>query len=217
MHSRLLPATFWLLLATCSSLAQTTPAEPAPPAPPMTAPAPTAPAAPATPSPAAERPEHGTLATVLSLEESDGVMGKAVRSAVGEDMGRIIDVIVSVNGQVRAAVIDFGGFLGVGTRKVAVDWRALQFANDGKTWRVTASLTRNQVRTSPEYKLGEPIVVLGAPPAPPREAAAPAPAPVPAPAPAPRSGAPEASAPAPTPAPTPRNGAPDVAPRGTDP
>jgi hypothetical protein len=39
-----------------------------------------------------------------------------------EDMGRIVDVIVDRSGQVRAAVIDFGGFLGVGSRKIAVDW-----------------------------------------------------------------------------------------------
>jgi len=43
-------------------------------------------------------------------------------------MGRIVDVIVNRDGQVRAAIIDFGGFLGVGNRKIAVDWRALNFA-----------------------------------------------------------------------------------------
>ena len=42
-------------------------------------------------------------------------------------MGQIIDVIVKRDGQVRAAVIDFGGFLGVGSRKIAVDWSALSF------------------------------------------------------------------------------------------
>ena len=42
-------------------------------------------------------------------------------------MGRIVDVIVDRSGQVRAAIIDFGGFLGVGSRKIAVDWNALHF------------------------------------------------------------------------------------------
>ena len=41
-------------------------------------------------------------------------------------MGRIVDVIVNRSGQVRAAIIDFGGFLGVGSRKVAVEWSALR-------------------------------------------------------------------------------------------
>jgi len=115
---------------------------------------------PETPAPAA-KPNHGTPATVLDLGEVDGVIGKSVRSATGEDMGHIIDVIVSGDGKVRAAVIDFGGFLGVGSRKVAVDWHALQFGKDGKTGNVTSALTRDQVRISPEIKSGEPIVVLG--------------------------------------------------------
>ena len=42
-------------------------------------------------------------------------------------MGRIVDVLVDRSGQVRAAIIDFGGFLGVGSRKIAVDWNALHF------------------------------------------------------------------------------------------
>ncbi len=42
-------------------------------------------------------------------------------------MGHIVDVIVDRAGAVRAAVIDFGGFLGVGSRKIVVDWSALHF------------------------------------------------------------------------------------------
>jgi hypothetical protein len=36
-------------------------------------------------------------------------------------MGRVVNVVVDQSGQVRAAIIDFGGFLGVGNRKIAVD------------------------------------------------------------------------------------------------
>ncbi len=39
-------------------------------------------------------------------------------------MGRVVDVIVDPAGQVCAAIVDFGGFLGVGSRKIAVDWNA---------------------------------------------------------------------------------------------
>jgi hypothetical protein len=128
-------------------------------------------------------------------------MGKSVRSNTGEDMGRIVDIIVAGNGKVRAAIIDFGGFLGVGSRKIAVDWHALKFSADGKMGMVTLALSRNQVRISPEYKPGEPIVVLGggtteaekAPPAAPAPAVATPAAVAPAPA------APAAAAAVPTP------------------
>jgi PRC-barrel domain len=72
-----------------------------------------------------------------------------------------VDVLVDHTRQVRAAIIDFGGFLGVGTRKIAVDWRAIRFAPDGNSDHIMLSLTRNEVRVAPEYKQGEPIVVLG--------------------------------------------------------
>jgi hypothetical protein len=77
-------------------------------------------------------------------------------------MGQIIDVIVKRNGQVRAAVIDFGGFLGVGSRKIAVDWGALSFPTSSVVDHVILNLTRDQVRLAPEYRPGEPVVVLGA-------------------------------------------------------
>ena len=72
-------------------------------------------------------------------------------------MGRIVDILVDHKGNLRAAIIDFGGFLGVGSRKIAVDWHAIQFGQD----RALLSLTRDQVRVAPEYKEGEPVVVLG--------------------------------------------------------
>src|SRR2546430_3651028 len=53
-------------------------------------------------------------------------------------------------------------FLGIGTRKIAVDWHALNFAPAGKPGSITLELTRNQVRLAPEYKRGEPVVVVGA-------------------------------------------------------
>jgi len=99
---------------------------------------------------------------VFDDQEVSTILGKSVRGSTGEDMGRIIDIIVSRDGQVHAAIIDFGGFLGIGTRKIAVDWRALNFAPAGKPGSITLELTRNQVRLAPEYKRGEPVVVVGA-------------------------------------------------------
>jgi hypothetical protein len=107
------------------------------------------------------QPGRGTPATVVDDQEVDGILGKNVRGSAGEDMGRIIDILVNKSGVVRAAVIDFGGFLGVGSRKIAVDWGALRFPESGKLDRIILELTRNQVRLAPEYRQGEPIVVLG--------------------------------------------------------
>ena len=102
-------------------------------------------------------------ATVLDQQDVQGILGRQVLSSAGQDMGRVIDIVVDRSGQVRAAVIDFGGFLGVGNRKVAIDWNALHFAPTGSKYdRITLNLTREQVSAAPEYKDGRPLVVLGA-------------------------------------------------------
>jgi hypothetical protein len=109
-----------------------------------------------------EAPEPASV-TVLGSRQAQSVLGKDVRSSANENMGRIVDVIVDRDGRVRAAVIDFGGFLGVGSRKIAVDWSALRFDPDGaKRDLVALELTRDQVKAAPEYKDKQAVVVLGA-------------------------------------------------------
>lgn len=134
--------------------AQTSPEGTRPPATP-----PPAPAAPATPG--TETPGTPSI-TVLDTLEVQGILGRDVRSAADENMGRIVDVIVDVEGRARAAIIDFGGFLGVGSRKIAVDWKALHFVpTASKRYRIILELTRDQVKPAPEYKEGKPVIILG--------------------------------------------------------
>src|SRR4029079_15972306 len=106
--------------------------------------------------------DDGTPATVIDDREVEGILGKSVRSNTGADMGQIIDVIYKRCCKVRAPVIDFGGFLGGGSRKIAVDWSALSFPASSVIDHVVLNLTPDQVRLAPEYRPGEPLVVLGA-------------------------------------------------------
>lgn len=114
---------------------------------------------PVTPKDAAPPPS----VTIIGASDAHGVLGRDVRSAADEDMGRIVDVVVDRSGHVRAAVIDFGGFLGVGSRKIVVDWNALRFGKIvNKKDSITLELTKAQVAAAPEYKEDTPMVVLGA-------------------------------------------------------
>jgi hypothetical protein len=123
------------------------------------------PAPPAMPNPPAapKEPAPPPSVTIIGARDAHGVLGREVRSAADENMGRIVDVIVDRSGTVRAAVIDFGGFLGVGSRKIVVDWNALHFGRvANKSDSITLELTKEQVTAAPEYKEDTPIVVLGA-------------------------------------------------------
>jgi hypothetical protein len=140
------------------------PASPPSPQPNAAAPAPPPPAA--APSPQNDdttKEEKTTVpATVVGGEQLESVLGIEALSSTGDDMGRIVDIIVDRTGQVRAAIIDFGGFLGMGSRKIAVDWRSLHF-DPKKAGAVVVNLTKDQLRVAPVYKAAEPVVMIGGP------------------------------------------------------
>jgi PRC-barrel domain len=104
----------------------------------------------------------GVPATVIDGEQLESLLGIEALSSTGDDMGRVVDIIVDRSGQVRAAIIDFGGFLGVGSRKIAVDWRSLHF-DPKKAGAVVVDLTKDQLRVAPVYKAAEPVVMIGGP------------------------------------------------------
>lgn len=106
-------------------------------------------AAPSTASPGVPEPRY---LEPLNADESAGILGKKVVGPNGEDLGLIADVIVDRDGRPRAAVIDFGGFLGVGSRKIAVDWNLLQFDPGQRDRKVVLALDRREIQGAPEYR-----------------------------------------------------------------
>ena len=114
--------------------------------------------------------------------EAFSVLGKKVHGPDGKDvMGLIIDILVDDQGRPRAAIVDFGGFLGVGSRKIAVDWQLMKFHVTDKTAEVILDLDRSQIQAAPEYKdptqpaeVVEPAVAGASAPGAPGAVAAPA-------------------------------------------
>ena len=98
------------------------------------------------------QPPRPTNLEQLDGDQSTGLLGKKVVGPSGGDLGMIVDVIVDRSGRPQAAVIDFGGFLGVGSRKIAVDWELLQFDPHTHDGQVTLNVDRNEVQGAPEYK-----------------------------------------------------------------
>jgi hypothetical protein len=137
------------------------------PEPPPPAPSAAAPAAPATD--AEVKPLDDSVVTVL---------GKKVQGPKGEDLGRVVDVLADASGRVRIAIIEFGGFLGVGNRRIAVDWSLLRFNPDDQTKPLTLTVSTKKLQSAPEYKNSIQPQALMAPEVP---AAVPTPAAAPTP------------------------------------
>jgi hypothetical protein len=166
--------------------------------PPATMPAP----APPTPAPAsipAKPPPPPPNLETLAAADARDILGEKVSGAGGEDMGLVVDVLFDENKEPRAVVIDFGGFLGVGTRKIAVDWKLLQFQPEDAKTPLTLALARADIQAAPEYKVGDQTIGVIAGPLPPAPPASPPPATPPAPAPAQPAPAPSAASPPPAP------------------
>ena len=90
------------------------------------------------------------------------ILGHTVTDPDGKTIGRLVDVLVGNDGEPQAAVIDFGGFLGVGSRKLAVQWSTLHFAPANAKQPITLDLSQDQIKAAPEYKDPEkaaPVVV----------------------------------------------------------
>ena len=134
---------------------------------PKQAPAPQTPAAIGPPAPppadAVVDAQVGEVGTSLGP-----ILGRDVKSPKGEDLGRVVDVLADSQGHVRVAIIDFGGFLGVGTRRIAVDWPLLRFDLSTRDKPLILSVDRQKLQSAPEYNSNKPRVLI--PPAAPDDA-----------------------------------------------
>ncbi len=82
---------------------------------------------------------------------AEAILGRQVTDSQGRDIGRLVDVLVDETGLPQAAVIDFGGFLGVGNRRVAVHWSALRFNPAEGKHIIELDMTPDQIKSAPEY------------------------------------------------------------------
>lgn len=80
---------------------------------------------------------------------ASSVIGSAVINSAGETVGKIDEVIISADGKAPYAILSVGGFLGMGTRLVAVPYDALRFA-DNKV--MLPGATKEGLKNLPEFK-----------------------------------------------------------------
>ncbi len=100
--------------------------------------------------PLTQEPVHpATITTIL---------GRAVVDRGGSQVARVIDVLVDQEGQVRAAVLEFGGFMGMGQRRIAVTWRSLKFTPADQ--RIVLELDAAAVQAMPDYRPAAPVQIV---------------------------------------------------------
>jgi hypothetical protein len=127
-----------------------------------------APAAPPKAAPPSTQPESGPPAPKnlepLDARDYAGILGKKIMGPDDKELGLVVDVLINTRGHPRAAIIDFGGFLGVGSRKIAVDWRLLRLTPGQPDWKISLNLDRAEIQGAPEYKPDAPLNKMVGPP-----------------------------------------------------
>ena len=85
--------------------------------------------------------------TVLTAKT---IMGDDVVNAAGEYIGDIKDLMLDVTkGTIAYAVLDFGGFLGVGGKYFAVPWRSFTVDEDNKN--LVLNVSKERLEQSPGF------------------------------------------------------------------
>lgn len=82
---------------------------------------------------------------------SSDLVGMKVVGADDETIGEVSELIVE-NNQVTGAVLEVGGFLGLGAKKVGVPWDALSMTEKDGSLTASVSLTKEQLTSMPEFK-----------------------------------------------------------------
>jgi hypothetical protein len=78
------------------------------------------------------------------------LIGTNVYGTNGREAGEVRNLLIDGNGQVRAAVIEWGGFLGIGEKEAMVPIDRLQLGS-GNNDRVTLAMTREELEALPRY------------------------------------------------------------------
>jgi sporulation protein YlmC with PRC-barrel domain len=83
---------------------------------------------------------------------ADDLKGIGVFGQNDEQIGTIGDLVVDADGKIDAVVVDVGGFLGVGSKPVAVGFDNLQFAVDASNQRyLFLNATKEQLDKQPQF------------------------------------------------------------------
>ncbi|MGE0257972.1 MAG: PRC-barrel domain-containing protein [Alphaproteobacteria bacterium] len=89
---------------------------------------------------------------LLTAANARNLIGKNVYGANGNQVGEVNNLLVGKDDKVHAAIIEFGGFLGIGEDKVAVPWDQLSVSND----RVTVNMSEDQIKAAPRWDQNRP-------------------------------------------------------------
>ncbi len=107
--------------------------------------------------PILEKPEvemEGYASVEIDDLTTEDLTGARVYGPNDEDVGEVSELIITESGELDRAVIDVGGFLGIGEHPVAVTMDEIEIirADNGDDLRVYIDSTQSTLEQQPEYQ-----------------------------------------------------------------
>ncbi|SEQ10949.1 Sporulation protein YlmC, PRC-barrel domain family [Faunimonas pinastri] len=84
---------------------------------------------------------------------ADKLLGTKVYGSDNQNVGSVNDLIMDQKGTVQAAIVDVGGFLGIGQKSVAMQFGSLNLQTDNTgALRVSTAATQDQLKNAPTFQ-----------------------------------------------------------------
>jgi len=104
----------------------------------------------------AQQPSTGRAELMNSIPPSSRTVTDWYKQNVYDSnqqkIGEIMDVLVNPNGQIDAAIVGVGGFLGAGEKDVAVSFSAIKPTKKNDKTYLTLDTTKDALKNAPGFK-----------------------------------------------------------------
>jgi hypothetical protein len=104
---------------------------------------------------AVQGPERADFYTVRPADmAASEIIGMDVRNTANEDLGEVADVLIDDGKTIRAIVLDVGGFLGLGERRVAVTPASVIIVKESDGGQhALVNATKESLTSAPQFKV----------------------------------------------------------------
>lgn len=97
---------------------------------------------------------EGYVTAVQEELTADDLTGASAYDINDERIGEVSDLLLTDDGKIQSAIVDVGGFLGIGEKPVQLEMSKLDIlrAEDGRDIRVYISMTEEELEQLPDYE-----------------------------------------------------------------
>lgn len=83
---------------------------------------------------------------------ANAIIGASVKNDNNDTVGKVQDAYLGNNGEIKEIIVSVGGFLGVGTKNVAVHWGDIKFSRSDNSVMLKTNWTKDSLKAMPDYK-----------------------------------------------------------------